>query len=433
MRPIFSLLLVSFVTLVIGAGAMEIGLRLVAPTALVGVGWSSSAQGRLYGWGFDPGEMMAVRDPDSGELYLNRANRRGWRDRDHDFAKPPGVVRVVLLGDSNIFGFAVAADQIVGAKLEAELRRRGVNAEVISLAYSAWGTDQEVEALEREGMRYQPDVVILHFCGNDLVDNVMWRLPGKFGERRPFYYEAGPDGQAIRHDNPHYRLRADTLVTEWLFRHSELVKRIYGGWKTLLGLRHGNYDLSNGQVELIGLWLGPRATPALLGELRGWIGRNGLNAEILGEIVHRHGLDDLKDDLLHMALRINRQDDTARFAWHGGDPAPPDQWAVATALLAKAKAVAESGGARLLVSSELEEGRWRQEQIWHRVADTPETKQRYFALNDTLAGVLAKLGIPFIPADRVIQRARNDAHPNAEGDAALAATFADFLTKPASR
>jgi len=431
-HPVLVPLVALLVVLIAGLGLIELALRLAAPTALVGVGWSGGEQGRRYGWGFDGGELTAVRDADSGVLYLNRANRRGWRDRDHDFAKPAGTFRVLLLGDSNIFGFVTPAEKTVGRQLEERLNQAGIRAEVISLAYSAWGTDQEVEALEQEGMRYHPDAVVIHFCGNDLTDNLLWRQGGKFGERRPFYYDIGPDGAARRNANPGYKLSRAKLVQEFFFRHSEVVKRAYGGWKALLALRKGRFELTPGQVALMRLWLGDRASDAFADDLRRL---KNPDEAMIAAVIHRHGLEDVAPDLLRMAERVNAQEGDVGSMWRAEFGQSDEQWRLFFALARRAKALAEAGGARLLISSDYEDGRWNWDVDWHHVAATAEVKERYLRPNEILRRFTAEEGIRFVEPRHQIIRTRNDAHPNIVGNDAIARNILEALTEgtPAAR
>jgi hypothetical protein len=94
-------------------------------------------------------------------------NAHGWRDDETSFEKPPGVRRVVCVGDSFTFGVAVDYGERFTEFLEDELE----DVEAINLGANAFGTDQELLVLEREGFRYDPDVVVLTaFLGNDLAD-----------------------------------------------------------------------------------------------------------------------------------------------------------------------------------------------------------------------------------------------------------------------
>ena len=49
------------------------------------------------------------------------------------------------------------------------------NIEIISIGVGAWGTDQSLEVLKREGIKYKPDFVIYQFCENDLDNNLLPR------------------------------------------------------------------------------------------------------------------------------------------------------------------------------------------------------------------------------------------------------------------
>jgi len=93
-------------------------------------------------------------------------NSKGWRDAERSYDKPEGVRRAVAIGDSMVFGMSVDD----GERFTELLGRRFNQFEVINLGVTGYGTDQAFRALEVEGFRYQPDVVILTIHGNDLED-----------------------------------------------------------------------------------------------------------------------------------------------------------------------------------------------------------------------------------------------------------------------
>ena len=98
-----------------------------------------------------------------------RINSHGLRGREIDYPKPPGAHRVLMLGDSLTFGWGVAERDVTSVRLEALLRRRDPAArwEVINSGVGNYNTRLEVHYLEREGLRYAPDVVVLNYFIND--------------------------------------------------------------------------------------------------------------------------------------------------------------------------------------------------------------------------------------------------------------------------
>ena len=119
--------------------------------------------------GFEPvpelrygGEDLSFYD------YQGASNRLGYRDRDHEIAKPDGVWRIVVLGDSIGAGLRVERfEDTFPALLERRLREQGVNAEVINLSVSGYNTQQEVETLIDKGLRYRPDLVLVAYSLTD--------------------------------------------------------------------------------------------------------------------------------------------------------------------------------------------------------------------------------------------------------------------------
>lgn len=100
-------------------------------------------------------------------------NSQGFRDkREFDYQKPPGVIRVLVLGDSFTIGFEVHQEETYAAVIEHYLKQNGVNAEVINAGMSGNSNAEELIFFEQEGWKYQPDIVVLGYYVNDLDDNI---------------------------------------------------------------------------------------------------------------------------------------------------------------------------------------------------------------------------------------------------------------------
>ncbi len=100
-------------------------------------------------------------------------NGRGFRNlEDFPYSKPPGVLRVLTLGDSHTQGYEVRQQHTYSAVLERYLEQDGRQAEVINTGVSGFSTAEALVLLEHEGLRYQPDAVVLGFSANDLEDNL---------------------------------------------------------------------------------------------------------------------------------------------------------------------------------------------------------------------------------------------------------------------
>ncbi len=97
-------------------------------------------------------------------------NADGMRDRDHAELKPPGVHRIIALGDSVTAGHGVRAAERWSAYLESFLQQLGLNVEVFNVAASGWSTLQELTAYRAIARRYQPDQLFLGFCLNDVAE-----------------------------------------------------------------------------------------------------------------------------------------------------------------------------------------------------------------------------------------------------------------------
>jgi lysophospholipase L1-like esterase len=107
----------------------------------------------------------AVTMPERYGDIRYRFNRDGYRDNE----PRPGSRRIVLLGDSVSFGLGVDQDEIYPAHLKRRLNADGQRRpwDVINLAIFAYNTADELEALEADGLKHRPELVILQFYMND--------------------------------------------------------------------------------------------------------------------------------------------------------------------------------------------------------------------------------------------------------------------------
>ena len=96
---------------------------------------------------------------------LYRYNNFGFRDSSRAIQKPLDVKRVIVLGDSVTEGYGVPWDSVFSSHIQSAL---GSQFEVITIAAGGLNTPQEVHLLEKEGLRYDPDILILNFVLNDI-------------------------------------------------------------------------------------------------------------------------------------------------------------------------------------------------------------------------------------------------------------------------
>jgi lysophospholipase L1-like esterase len=103
-----------------------------------------------------------------------RTNALGFRDdRDYSLDKAPGTFRIIILGDSVTFGHGSVAEHAYPRLLEDRLKawKPQVHWQVWNLGVPGYNTSQELAYLREVGPAYRPDLVIIGFYGNDVVDN----------------------------------------------------------------------------------------------------------------------------------------------------------------------------------------------------------------------------------------------------------------------
>jgi lysophospholipase L1-like esterase len=233
--------------LLAGAALAAVGILFALALLELGVRWFHLVPDRFW----EPDPVLGVRlvpgdrgwwtQEDREFLVRVQINRQGLRDVEHRYVKPPGVFRILVLGDSFVEAMHVPLESTFPRQLQERLDRDSGTGkiEVISAGVSGYGTASEVLYFEQEGKRYQPDLVLLAFYpGNDVKNN----SPTLEDTLKPVY---GPDGALQR------------VV-------SEAARSGPGGWRGLLA-RSAAYHYCRQLLVL----RHPRLAQALV--RRGWL------------------------------------------------------------------------------------------------------------------------------------------------------------------
>ncbi|MHC4971139.1 MAG: SGNH/GDSL hydrolase family protein [Planctomycetota bacterium] len=154
-------LLFSLVVFLLGLGVVEVVIRAVVGQPLPErLPMTIVRAHRTRGW-----EMVPNADHYTYH-HLVKVNRLGLRGPELPARKAPGERRVLVLGDSMVYGQGVADDETVPAQLERALGRPGTT--VINGGLRAYSTAQELALLKELGGKIRPDLVVLCWFWNDL-------------------------------------------------------------------------------------------------------------------------------------------------------------------------------------------------------------------------------------------------------------------------
>jgi hypothetical protein len=124
-----------------------------------------------FGWSHAPGARFDKIV--EGSAVPIEINDHGLHDDPHDYAKPDGVLRILVLGDSFAEAVQVPREQNFSSRLETLASQAlAADVEVINAGTSGYGTDNELLFYRHEGYRYEPDIVLLAlYVGNDIRNN----------------------------------------------------------------------------------------------------------------------------------------------------------------------------------------------------------------------------------------------------------------------
>jgi len=102
-------------------------------------------------------------------------NSLGLRDYEYSLKKPESVFRILMLGDSFTEGYGVELEETFSKLLEKKLNiDKKKKFEVINAGVTGYSPLLEYQYLEKKGLQFQPDLVILNFSMTDFYDDFIF-------------------------------------------------------------------------------------------------------------------------------------------------------------------------------------------------------------------------------------------------------------------
>ncbi len=198
---------------------------------------------RELGWSYVPGARAQHRSTEFDvSITINQTGFRGpeWEN------KRPGVMRILLLGDSEAFGWGVHHGRTFGNLVDAASGEW----EVLNAAVAAYGTDQQLLLLQRLVGTVEPDLVVCLFTRNDLFENTM---SVAYGRPKPWF--GVHDGELILHGQPvPYPLLDRVSVLSraakknlWVLQHRTLSRNPDDEWRITKALYRAMRDALEGR------------------------------------------------------------------------------------------------------------------------------------------------------------------------------------------
>ncbi len=163
----------------------------------------------VLGWRLVPDRTALFKG--TGFDVLVEQSEQGLRDRIYPYTRDAGRRRILVLGDSVVWCWGVEMKDCFTEILEAELPMT----DVIAAGAPGYGTAQELLLYERELLRFQPDLTLLIFVGNDPKDNLARR-------NRPVFELH--EGDLVLSNVPVPRRKS--VVKQWLLIHSTLFRQL---------------------------------------------------------------------------------------------------------------------------------------------------------------------------------------------------------------
>lgn len=195
-KLLFALVPVTAVLVLGELGARVLGAEECTPITPTAAGWDTMVGDARYLWKLEPGRAFAVP---GGTTMINEIGLR--TDTLPSDPKGADEVRVLITGDSSIFGWGQPDGMTYADQLERELQQSFQGAAtitVVNLGVPGYSTEQTLRLLADVGWDYQPDLLVVHNIFSDCNIDAF--------QDRTALALTDPDGTAVQRALHHSRL-----------------------------------------------------------------------------------------------------------------------------------------------------------------------------------------------------------------------------------
>jgi lysophospholipase L1-like esterase len=172
-----SILLITLIALLVFQHQLEMSKKITIH--------KNSNFGIKYMIGSNDSDLTSELKPGTFEYYgyispLNKTtviiNSEGFRDHEYPVEKRNGTYRIAVIGDSFTFGQGVESEDTYPKQLESLLNNGMIdgNYEVMNFGVISYNTFQEVKFLKNKALKYNPDLVIVGYLSNDIIDEKIY-------------------------------------------------------------------------------------------------------------------------------------------------------------------------------------------------------------------------------------------------------------------
>jgi len=188
-----------------------------------------------------PNRLLAYElIPDSSveqDDVVYHINSAGWRDYPHMAEPDPDTIRIAAIGDSFTFGLGMSLEKTWPKQLEQIFQSRGNRSiRVYNFGVMGYDTIQETELLRTRVPAYEPDLIVVGYCLNDI---------GIFSR----------EGAEVKHFRGYHDfLRTHISFLDRILEHSKLFRFIKDRWyldTTRTKMGYAYMDLSHDAWEAI--------------------------------------------------------------------------------------------------------------------------------------------------------------------------------------
>ncbi len=144
-----------------------------------------------------PGKLVTWRLEGYSRESFSKA---GWRDVERTVEKPANTYRIALIGDSATESLQVPLEQVWATIAEKQINQdlaaikakqpksNPPHVEVINFGVSGYSTSQELLLLQKEVVKYKPDLIVVLYSRGDSDESSVDPAKYATAEPRPYFY-----------------------------------------------------------------------------------------------------------------------------------------------------------------------------------------------------------------------------------------------------